>query len=99
MNKIQINELNPEELKELFGNELDKRLAGSDSLKIGGSIELPIPAQRLCEMLDITRPTLNKWRKSKVITPVSMPNCTKVFYYRSEVIKAMKRMKPIREVA
>ncbi len=96
MNKIQINELNPEELKELFDNVLVKRLAGSDSLKIGGNIELPIPAQRLCEMLDITRPTLNKWRKNKLITPYSMPESSKVFYYRSEVIKAMK---PIREVA
>jgi len=96
MNKIQINELNPEELKELFGNEIEKRLAGSDSLKIGGIIEMPIPAQKLCEMLDITRPTLNKWRKSKLITPFSMPNSNKVFYFRSELIKAMK---PIREVA
>ena len=96
MNKIQINELNPEELKELFGNELKKILAGSDSLKIGDNIELPIPAQMLCEMLDITRPTLNKWRKSKLITPFSMPNSNKVFYFRSEVIKAMK---PIGEVA
>lgn len=96
MNKIQINELNPEELKELFGNELKKILASSDSLNIGGNFELPIPAQRLCEMLNIKRPTLNKWRKSKVITPFSMPDSNKVFYFRSEVIKAMK---PIREVA
>ncbi len=96
MNKIQINELNPEELKELFGNELDKRLAGSDSLKIGDNIELPIPAQRLMEELNIKRPTLNKWRKRKLITSFSMPNSNKVFYYRSEVIKAMK---PTREVA
>jgi len=88
--------ISPEYLKELFDNEFEKRLAGSDSLKIGDNIELPIPAQRLCEMLDITRPTLNKWRKSKVITPVSMPNSNKVFYFRSEVIKAMK---PIGEVA
>ena len=96
MNKIQINELNPEELKELMGNEFEKILAGSDSLKIGGNIELPISAQRLCEMLDISDPTLRKWRKSKVITPFSMPNSNKVFYFRSEVIKAMK---PIGEVA
>ena len=68
MNKIiQINELNPEELRELIGNELDKRLAGSDSP--GDIIEMPIPAQT---------------------------NSSKVFYFRSEVIKAMK---PIKEVA
>jgi len=102
VNKIQA--LNGEEvpqsisehLKELFGNELKKILAGSDSLKIGDNIELPIPAQRLMGLLNITRPTLNKWRKSKLITPFSMPNSNKVFYYRSEVIKAMK---PIGEVA
>jgi len=97
MNKIiQITELNPEEFKELLGNEFEKRLAGSDSLKIGDNIEMPIPAQRLMEMLNIKPPTLNKWRKSKLITPVSMPNSSKVFYFRSEVIKAMK---PIGEVA
>ena len=88
--------ISSKDLKELVGNELEKRLAGSDSLITGGIIEMPIPAQRLCKMLDITRLTLNKWRKNKLITPFSMPNSNKVFYFRSEVIKAMK---PIREVA
>ena len=74
MNKIiQINELDLEDFKELLGNELKKILAGSDSPKIGDNIEMPIPAQRLMEMLNIKRPTLNKWRKNKLITPFSMP--------------------------
>lgn len=90
MNQIQIIS-DPEELQQYFDIALDKALKRYTGFKVGEvnpEAEKPVNTKDICEFLDVTEPTLIRWRNKGKIPFLQIGS--RILYQKSAVLKALK---------